>query len=158
VKGNQKGSRITCATLKPATETETETLLTSCPREALTPGPLAADRGYWGLNRLPSPARHHRREDPAARHRTSALNLAMIRRRRQCGRRVDRKGANQRKATMSGFYDAMAAKQGREASSSHPPPIHHGCPVRKSAIGQGKHSQPALDPTRNLAEAPPRTL
>jgi hypothetical protein len=59
------------------------------------------------------------------RHRTSTLNLAMIRRAvvsvavawiRQC--------ANQRKATMTGFDDAMAAKLARKAVSlvttSHP--------------------------------------
>ena len=113
---------------KPATQIETEFLLTSCLREPLdATAMLAADRGYWGIE-----TGLHLRLDVIAgedrsrvRNRTSALNLAMIRRAvvsvavawiRQC--------AHQRKATMSGFYDAMAAKQARKAFSlvttSHP--------------------------------------
>lgn len=81
---------------------------------------LEADRGYWGIE-----TGLHLRLDVIAgedrsrvRHRTSALNLSMIRRAvvsvavawiRTC--------TNKRQATTSGFYDAMAAKQARKAFS-----------------------------------------
>jgi len=113
---------------QPATEIETEFLLTSCPQEPLNaPDMLEADRGYWGIE-----TGLHLRLDVIAgedrsrvRHRTSALNLAMIRRAVvSVAVAWIRKCFNKRKATMSGFYDAMAAKQARKAFSlvtaSHP--------------------------------------
>lgn len=113
---------------KPATEIETEFLLTSCSREPLDASAmLAADRGYWGIE-----TGLHLRLDVIAgedrsrvRNRTSALNLAMIRRAVvSVAVAWIGKCRNQRKATMSGFYDAMAAKQARKAFSlvtaSHP--------------------------------------
>jgi len=81
---------------------------------------LQADRGYWGIE-----TGLHLRLDVIAgedrsrvRHPTSALNLAMIRRAvvsiavswiREC--------RNPRKATLSGFFDCMAAKQSQKAFS-----------------------------------------
>ena len=113
---------------KPATEIETEFLLTSCPGEPLdAPAMLAADRGYWGIE-----TGLHLRLDVIAgedrsrvRNRTSVLNLAMIRRAVvSVAVAWIRKCPNKRQATMSGFYDAMAAKQARKAFSlvttSHP--------------------------------------
>jgi hypothetical protein len=113
---------------KPATQIETEFLLTSCPPQHLhVTAMLADDRSYWGIE-----TGLHLRLDVIAgedrsrvRNRTSALNLGMIRRAVvSVAVAWIRKCANHRKATMSGFYDAMAAKQARKAFSlvttSHP--------------------------------------
>jgi hypothetical protein len=104
---------------KPATQIETEFLLTSCPQEPLNaPDMLAADRGYWGIE-----TGLHLRLDVIAgedrsrvRNRTSALNLAVMRRAvisvavhwiSRCRKR--------RQATLSSFYDFMAANNGKKA-------------------------------------------
>ena len=106
---------------KPAEGIETEYLLSSQPRAALSPSEmLQADRGHWGIE-----TSLHLRLDVIAgedrsrvRHPTSALNLAMIRRAvvsiavfwiRKC--------PNPRKATLNGFFDCMAAKQSQKAFS-----------------------------------------
>ena len=81
---------------------------------------LQADRDYWGIE-----TGLHLRLDVSAgedrsrvRHRTSALNLAMLRRAtvsvavawiRQC--------RNRRQATLRGFFDYMSARQSRRAFS-----------------------------------------
>jgi hypothetical protein len=106
---------------KPAQKIETEYLLCSRPSAALgAPEMLQADRGHWGVEtglhlRLDVTAGEDRSR---VRNRTSALNLAMIRRAvvsvavfwiRRC--------PNPRKATMSGFFDWMAAKQSQKAFS-----------------------------------------
>lgn len=106
---------------KPATQIETEFLLTSCPPQRLDVATmLTDDRGYWGIE-----TGLHLRLDVIAgedrsrvRNRTSALNLAIIRR-AVVSVAVGwiRKCRNKRKATMSGFYDAMAAQQHRKAFS-----------------------------------------
>jgi len=106
---------------KPAEGIETEYLLSSVPRAALGSAEmLQADRAYWGIE-----TGLHLRLDVIAgedrsrvRHPISALNLAMIRRAvvsiavswiRDC--------PNPRKATLSGFFDRMAAKQSQKAFS-----------------------------------------
>lgn len=106
---------------KPAQGIETEYLLCSRPRAALGAGEmLQADRAYWGIEtglhlRLDVTAGEDRSR---VRNRTSALNLAMMRRAvvsvavcwiKQC--------PNPRKATLSGFFDAMSAKQSQKAFS-----------------------------------------
>jgi predicted transposase YbfD/YdcC len=105
----------------PAQDIETEYLLSSRASSALpAQAMLQADRGYWAIE-----AGLHLRLDVSlgedrsrVRHRTSALNLAMMRRAvvsiavhwiRRC--------SNPRKATTSGFLDAMAANQSRKAFS-----------------------------------------
>lgn len=106
---------------KPAKEIETEWLLSSRPAGALPPKEmLAADRRYWGIE-----TGLHLRLDVVAgedrsrvRNPTSAFNLAMIRRAvvsmavhwiQRC--------KNKRQATLSGFFDFMAAKQCAKAFS-----------------------------------------
>jgi hypothetical protein len=104
---------------KPAQAIETEYLV--CSRPAAQIGAqqmLQADRRYWGIeNGL------HLRLDVVAgedrsrvRHRTSALNLAVIRRAvislalhwiKHCPKR--------RQATLTGFYDSMAANNSKKA-------------------------------------------
>jgi hypothetical protein len=106
---------------RPAQEIDTEYLLTSRPAWALPAAPmLQADRGYWGIEtglhlRLDVTAGEDRSR---VRHRTSALNLAMMRRAvvsvaiywiRRC--------RHPRQATLSGFYDFMAARQRQKAFS-----------------------------------------
>jgi hypothetical protein len=106
---------------RPAQGLETEYLLCSRP-SAMLPAEqmLQTDRGHWGIE-----TGLHLRLDVIAgedrsrvRNRTSALNLAMMRRAvvslavhwiKQC--------PNPRKATMSGFFDAMSAKQSQKAFS-----------------------------------------
>ena len=79
-----------------------------------------ADRKYWGIeNGL------HLRLDVTGgedrsrvRHRTSALNLAMIRRATiSLAIRWIQNCPNKREATLRGFYDAMADKNKRKAFS-----------------------------------------
>lgn len=88
---------------------------------------LRADRAYWGIEtglhlRLDVSAR----EDASrVRHRTSALNLAMLRRAAMSvAIHWIRKCPNPRKATLNGFYDFMRAHQSKKAFSlvtaSHP--------------------------------------
>jgi hypothetical protein len=106
---------------KPAEGIETEYLLSSQPRAALSPSEmLQADRGHWGIE-----TSLHLRLDVIAgedrsrvRHPTSALNLAMIRR-AVVSIAVSwiKKCPNPRKATLSGFFDCMAAKQSQKAFS-----------------------------------------
>lgn len=106
---------------RPAEKLETEYLLCSRPATALGPQQmLAADRRYWGIE-----TGFHLRLDVIAgedrsrvRHRTSVLNLAMIRRAVvSVAVHWIRKCPNRRKATMSGFFDFMSVKQSRKAFS-----------------------------------------
>jgi hypothetical protein len=81
---------------------------------------LAADRDYWGIE-----TGLHLRLDVIAgedrsrvHNRTSALNLAMIRRAVvSVAVHWIRKCPHPRQATMSGFYDFMSAKNARKAFS-----------------------------------------
>lgn len=107
--------------VKTKEEIETEWLITSLPAARMsTEQMLKADRDYWGIeNGL------HLRLDVSAgedrsrvRNPTAALNLAMIRRAtisfavywiQRC--------PIKRKATLRGFYDFMAAHNGKKAFS-----------------------------------------
>ena len=106
---------------KPAAEIETEYLVSSCSAAQMNAEQmLRADRKYWGIE-----TGLHLRLDVIAgedrsrvRNRTSALNLAVIRRAvvsvavhwiRRC--------KNRRQASMSGFFDFMAAHGGKKALS-----------------------------------------
>jgi hypothetical protein len=106
---------------RPAQRIDTEYLLTSRPAAALAAASmLQADLDYWGIEtglhlRLDVTAGEDRSR---VRHRTSALNLAMMRRAvvsvavywiRRC--------RNPRQATLSGFFDWMSAQQSRRAFS-----------------------------------------
>jgi hypothetical protein len=106
---------------RPAQRIDTEYLLASRPAAALAAASmLQADRDYWGIEtglhlRLDVTAGEDRSR---VRHRTSALNLAMMRRAvvsvavhwiRRC--------RNPRQATLSGFFDWMSAQQSRRAFS-----------------------------------------
>lgn len=106
---------------KPAKQIETEYLICSRPAAELSlEDMLAADRGHWGIETA-----FHLRLDVIAgedrsriRHRTSALNLGMFRRAAVSAAVYwIRRCRNPRKATLSGFYDFMAAKQSRKAFS-----------------------------------------
>ena len=105
----------------PAQGIETEYLLTSHTRLDL-PGLnlLQADRGYWGIE-----TGLHLRWDVSlgedrsrVRHRTSVLNLAMLRR-AVISVAVSwiRQHPKKRWATTSGFYDSMSAHQSQRAFS-----------------------------------------
>jgi hypothetical protein len=105
----------------PAAQVVTEYLL--CSRPAGQMGAvmmLEADRRYWGIE-----TGLHLRLDVIAgedrsrvRHRTSALNLAMMRRAiLSVAIHWIKKCRRQRQATLSGFYDFMSAKQSRKALS-----------------------------------------
>ena len=105
----------------PTAQIETEYLLCSLPTSALSPEHmLAADLRHWGIE-----TGLHLRLDVIAgedrsrvRHRTSALNLAMIRRAVvSVAVRWIRKCRSPRSATMSGFFDFMSAKQSQKALS-----------------------------------------
>ena len=104
---------------KPAQGVETEYLLSSRPAALLNAEQMLwADRRYWGIE-----TGLHLRLDVIAgedrsrvRHRTSALNLAVMRRAvisvavhwiKRCSKR--------RQATLSGFYDLMAAHNSKRA-------------------------------------------
>lgn len=104
---------------KPAQGIETEYLVCSRPAAQMTAEQmLRADRRYWSIEtglhlRLDVIAREDRSR---VRHRTSALNLAVIRRAvvnvavhwiRHCRKR--------RQATLSGFYDFMSANNSKKA-------------------------------------------
>lgn len=105
----------------PAKEIETEYLLCSRPAPALdAQHMLAADRRHWAIE-----TGLHLRLDVIAgedrsrvRHRTSALNLAMIRRAVvSVAVRWIGKCSSPRAATMSGFFDFMSAHQSKKALS-----------------------------------------
>jgi hypothetical protein len=106
---------------RPAQKIETQYLLCSRPATALDPEQmLAADRGYWGIE-----TGLHLRLDvivgedrSRVRHRTSVLNLAMIRRAVvSVAVHWIKKCPNRRQATMSGFFDFMSARQSQKAFS-----------------------------------------
>jgi predicted transposase YbfD/YdcC len=105
----------------PADKIDTEYLLCSLPATALGAAQmLAADRRHWGIE-----TGLHLRLDVIAgedrsrvRNRTSALNLAMIRRAVvSLAVRWIGKCANRRKATLNGFFDFASAKQSKKAFS-----------------------------------------
>lgn len=105
----------------PAQGIETEYLLTSCPAAALPAAAfLQADRDYWGIE-----CGLHRRLDVSAgedrsrvRHRTSALNLAMLRRAAlSVAIHWIRLHPPGRRRTTTTFFNAMRAQQRRKAFS-----------------------------------------
>ncbi len=106
---------------RPAEQIDTEYLLTSRPAAALAAAAmLQADRDYWGIEtglhlRLDVTAGEDRSR---VRHRTSALNLAMLRR-ATVSVAVDwiRRCRPRRQATLSGFFDWMSARQSQRAFS-----------------------------------------
>lgn len=106
---------------KPAQEIEVEYLLTSLPKEELAPkAMLLADLSYWGIE-----TGLHTRLDVSAgedrsrvSNRTSALNLAMMRRAAiSVAVHWIRKCRSPRKATTTGFFDFMSANQRKRAFS-----------------------------------------
>lgn len=106
---------------RPAQQIDTEHLLTSRPALALAPpAMLQADRDYWGIE-----TGLHLRLDVSAgedrsrvRHRTSALNLAMLRRAAlSVAVPWIQRARPRRHATTRGFFDAMSAGQCRKAFS-----------------------------------------
>ena len=106
---------------RPAQQIDTEYLLTSRPAAALAPAALLqADRDYWGIE-----TGLHLRLDVSAgedrsrvRHRTSALNLAMLRRTAiSVAVHWIQRVRPRRQATTRGFFDAMSAGQDRKAFS-----------------------------------------
>lgn len=106
---------------QPATGIETEYLLTSRPAAAMSVSQmLAYDRQHWGIEtglhlRLDGTARE---DHSRVRHRTSALNLAMMRRAvNSLAVHWIQNCPNPRKATLSGFYDFMSANQSKKAFS-----------------------------------------
>ena len=105
----------------PAAKIETELLLCSLPASALGARQmLEADLRHWGIE-----TSLHLRLDVIAgedrsrvRHRTSALNLAMIRRAVvSVAVRWIGKCRSPRQATLSGFFDFMSARQSKKAFS-----------------------------------------
>lgn len=105
----------------PAEGIETEYLLCSLPASVLSAEQmLKADRKYWGIE-----TGLHLRLDVSAgedrsrvRKRTNALNLAMIRRAVvSVAVHWIGKCPNPRKATLTGFFDFMSAKQSKKAFS-----------------------------------------
>jgi predicted transposase YbfD/YdcC len=106
---------------RPAENIETEYLLCSRPSAGLSAEQmLQADRRYWGIE-----TGLHLRLDVIAgedrsrvRHRTAAFNLGMMRRAVvSVAVHWIKKCPNPRKATMSGFFDFMSAKQSQKAFS-----------------------------------------
>lgn len=104
---------------KPAREIETEYLITSRAAAQMSAQEmLGQDRKYWGIE-----TGLHLRLDVIAgedrsrvRHRNAVMNLAVIRR-AVVSLAVDWSGRqpNRRKASMSGFYDFMAASNSKKA-------------------------------------------
>ena len=106
---------------KPAQQSDTEYLLSSRPATELPPAALLqADRHHWGIE-----TGLHLRLDVSAgedrsrvRHRTSALNLAMLRRAAlSVAVHWIQRTRPRRNATTNGFFDAMSARQQRKAFS-----------------------------------------
>lgn len=106
---------------KPAQALETEYLVCSRPATHIQAQQmLQADRRYWGIE-----TGLHLRLDVIAgedrsrvRHRTSALNLAVIRRAViSLALRWIKHCPKPRQATLSGFYDFMAAQNNKKAFS-----------------------------------------
>lgn len=104
---------------KPAKEIETEYLLSSRPAAQMNAEPmLQQDRAYWGIE-----TGLHLRLDVIAgedrsrvRHRNAVMNLAVIRRAVvSLAIAWGRRQHNRRRATMSGFYDFMSAKNSQKA-------------------------------------------
>ena len=107
------------STRYPAHEVATEYLLCSRPRAQLDgPAFLAADRGHWGIEtglhlRLDVTAGEDRSR---VRHPTAAFNLALMRRAMvSVAVHWIKRCVNPRKATLSGFFDAMRAQQAKIA-------------------------------------------
>lgn len=105
----------------PAKGVETEYLLCSLPSTRLSAEQMFwADRRYWGIE-----TGLHLRLDVSAgedrsrvRNRTAAFNLAMMRRAVvSVAVHWIKKCPNPRKATLSGFFDFMSAKQSKKAFS-----------------------------------------
>ncbi len=106
---------------RPAQQIDTEYLLTSRPAAALVPTALLqADRDYWGIEtglhlRLAVSAGEDRNR---VRHRTSALNLALLRRAAlSVAVHWIQRARPRRHATTRGFFDQMSAGQRRKAFS-----------------------------------------
>jgi hypothetical protein len=106
---------------RPAQQIDPEYLLPARPATALAPAALLqADRGHWGIE-----TGLHLRLDVSAgedrsrvRHRTSALNLAMLRRAAiSVAVHWIQRARPRRHATPRGFFDAMSARQRRKAFS-----------------------------------------
>lgn len=78
---------------------------------------LRCDRDYWGIEN----GLHQRLDSIAGEDRSrvrgrAALNLAVLRRAVvSVAARWIRQGKDKRRATMSGFYDAMSAHNGKKA-------------------------------------------
>jgi len=112
-------TRCTDSRRKPAEGIETEYLITSRPVAQMSAEQmLRQDRQYWGIE-----TGLHLRLDVIAgedrsrvRHRNAVMNLAVIRR-AVVSVAIDwiRRQPNRRQATMSGFYDFMAAKNSKRA-------------------------------------------
>lgn len=104
---------------KPAKEPETEFLLTSRPASQMNAQQmLQADRKYWGIeNGLPQRLDVIAGEDRRrVRHRNAAFNLGVIRRAMvSVAVRWIKCCKNPRLATMSGFFDSMAAENHKRA-------------------------------------------
>jgi len=104
---------------KPAEEIETEYLISSRPAAQMSAEKmLQQDRQYWGIE-----TGLHLRLDVIAgedrsrvRHPTAVMNLAVIRR-AVVSVAIDwiRRQPNRRQASMSGFYDFMAATNSKKA-------------------------------------------
>ena len=104
---------------KPAEEIHTEYLITSRPLAQMNAEQmLRQDRQYWGIE-----TGLHLRLDVIAgedrsrvRHRNAVVNLAVIRR-AVVSIAIDwiRRQPDRRQATMSGFYDFLAAKNSQKA-------------------------------------------
>ena len=120
--GVEQAARLTRCTdsdQKPAQEIETEWLMSSRPAHQLDAQPMRqADRRYWGIEnpfhfRLDVIARE---DDSRVRHRTSALNLALMRRAVQSvAAHWIRYCQNKRQATLRGFFDFMSARNSKKA-------------------------------------------
>ena len=112
-------TRCTDSRRKPAEAIETEFLVTSRPAAQMGDEQMLwQDRQYWGIE-----TGLHLRLDVIAgedrsrvRHRNAVMNLAVIRR-AVVSLAIDwiRRQPNRRLASMSGFYDFMAAKNSKRA-------------------------------------------